>query len=94
MRGTQGLEHKHTMSLKNLNNPPLVALAGAGISIGLPMLNAALSSSASLTLLKSLNVAAFATNGKYYIMRVLSPHCYELVVLNICVPHALLCSFF
>ena len=62
------------MSLKNLNNPPLVALAGAGISIGLPMLDAALSSSASLTLLKSLNVAAFATNGKYYNMRVLY-HC-------------------
>lgn len=60
------------MSLKNLNNPPLVALAGAGISIGLPLLDAALSSSASLTLLKSLNVAAFATNGKYYSMRVLS----------------------
>ena len=84
------------MSLKNLNNPPLVALAGAGISLGLPMLNVALSSSASLTLLKSLNVAAFATNGKYYIMRVL----YYYTVMSwwyltyICVPHALLCSFF
>ena len=82
------------MSLKNLNNPPLVALAGAGISIGLPLLDAALSSSASLTLLKSLNVAAFATNGKYYIVCACY-HCYELVVLSIlCVPHALLCSFF
>ncbi|KAL3817240.1 hypothetical protein ACHAXA_009527 [Cyclostephanos tholiformis] len=50
------------MSLRNLNNPPLVALAGATLSIGLPMLDAALSSSASLILLKSLNVAAFATN--------------------------------
>jgi hypothetical protein len=50
------------MSLRNLNYPPLVALAGATLSIGLPMLDAALSSSASLTLLKSLNVAAFATN--------------------------------
>lgn len=50
------------MSLRNLNNPPLVALAGATLSIGLPMLDAALSSSASLTLLKSLNVAAFASN--------------------------------
>mmetsp|Transcript_11731 Transcript_11731/g.25319 ORF Transcript_11731/g.25319 Transcript_11731/m.25319 type:complete len:335 (+) Transcript_11731:138-1142(+) len=50
------------MSLKNLNSPPLVAIAGAGIAVGLPMLEAALSSSASLTLLKSLNAAAFATN--------------------------------
>lgn len=50
------------MSLRNLNSPPLVALAGATLSIGLPMLDALLSSSASLTLLKSLNVAAFATN--------------------------------
>jgi hypothetical protein len=50
------------MSLRNLNYPPLVALAGATLSIGLPMLDAALSSSAPLTLLKSLNVAAFATN--------------------------------
>ena len=50
------------MSLRNLNNPPLVALAGATLSIGLPMLDAALSSSASLSLLKSLNLFAFATN--------------------------------
>lgn len=45
-----------------MNSPPLVAMAGAGLAIGLPILEAALSSSASLTLLKSLNVAAFATN--------------------------------
>jgi len=45
-----------------LNSPPLVAMAGASVAVGLPMLEAALSSSASLTLLKSLNVAAFATN--------------------------------
>ena len=50
------------MSLRNLNNPPIVALAGATLSIGLPMLDAALSSSASLSLLKSLNLFAFATN--------------------------------
>lgn len=50
------------MSLRSLNSPPLVAMAGAGIAVGLPMLEAALSSSASLTLLKSLNAAAFATN--------------------------------
>eukprot|EP00584_Thalassiosira_punctigera_P005450 CAMPEP_0172543980 /NCGR_PEP_ID=MMETSP1067-20121228/14240_1 /TAXON_ID=265564 ORGANISM="Thalassiosira punctigera, Strain Tpunct2005C2" /NCGR_SAMPLE_ID=MMETSP1067 /ASSEMBLY_ACC=CAM_ASM_000444 /LENGTH=344 /DNA_ID=CAMNT_0013330473 /DNA_START=186 /DNA_END=1220 /DNA_ORIENTATION=+ len=50
------------MSLRNLNSPPLVAAAGAGIAVGLPMLDALLSSSASLTLLKSLNVAAFAAN--------------------------------
>mmetsp|Transcript_17667 Transcript_17667/g.38189 ORF Transcript_17667/g.38189 Transcript_17667/m.38189 type:complete len:331 (-) Transcript_17667:1279-2271(-) len=50
------------MSLRNLNSPPVVAIAGAAISIGLPMLEAALSSSASLSLLKSLNVVAFATN--------------------------------
>ena len=50
------------MSLRNLNSPPLVAMAGATLTVGLPMLEAALSSSSSLTLLKSLNAAAFATN--------------------------------
>ncbi|KAL7440947.1 hypothetical protein ACHAXH_005989 [Discostella pseudostelligera] len=50
------------MSLRTLNSPPLVAMAGATLSIGLPFLDAALSSSASLTLLKTLNAAAFATN--------------------------------
>ena len=51
------------MSLQNLNSPPLVAMAGASIAIGLPILGAAISSSAlSLPLLKALNVAAFATN--------------------------------
>jgi len=50
------------MSLRSLNSPPLVAIAGATLTIGLPMLDAALSSSASLALLKSLNVAVFATN--------------------------------
>ncbi|KAL7530594.1 hypothetical protein ACHAXR_003586 [Thalassiosira sp. AJA248-18] len=50
------------MSLRSFNSPPLVAMAGATLAIGLPMLDAVLSSSASLSLLKSLNVAAFATN--------------------------------
>ncbi|KAL7533267.1 hypothetical protein ACHAWF_004437 [Thalassiosira exigua] len=50
------------MSLRSLNSPPLVAAAGATLAVGLPMLEAALSSSSSLTLLKSLNAAAFATN--------------------------------
>lgn len=50
------------MSLRSFNSPPLVAMAGASIAVGLPILEAALSSSASLTLLKSLNAAAFATN--------------------------------
>jgi len=51
------------MSLQNLNSPPLVAMAGASIAIGLPILGAAISSSAlSLPLLKALNAAAFATN--------------------------------
>lgn len=50
------------MSLRTLNSPPIVAMAGATLAVGLPFLDAALSSSASLALLKSLNVAAFATN--------------------------------
>lgn len=49
------------MSLRSLNSPPLVAIAGATLSIGLPMLEA-VCASGYLTLLKTLNVAAFATN--------------------------------
>ena len=50
------------MSLRSMNSPPLVAMAGATLSIALPFLDATLSSSASLALLKALNVAAFTTN--------------------------------
>ena len=50
------------MSLRFLNSPPIVAAAGGALAMGLPMLDALISSSASLTLLKALNAAAFATN--------------------------------
>jgi len=45
-----------------LNSPPVVAIAGVATMAGLPFLDAALTSSASLSVLKTLNVAAFATN--------------------------------
>ncbi|KAL9191496.1 hypothetical protein ACHAXT_001202 [Thalassiosira profunda] len=48
--------------LRNLNSPPLVALAGGALAVGFPALQGALSAGASLALLKSLNLAAFAAN--------------------------------
>ena len=53
------------MSLRfvsSLNSPPFVAAAGVAVIAGLPFVEAAAASGASLALLKGLNLAAFAGN--------------------------------
>lgn len=53
------------MSLRfvsSLNSPPFVAAAGVAVLAGLPFVEAAAASGASLALLKGLNVAVFASN--------------------------------
>lgn len=52
------------MSLRSLNYPPLVAAAGLSTLAGIPLLEA-LASSASPVVLKGMNLAAFALNGKH-----------------------------
>lgn len=51
------------MSLRSLNYPPLVAAAGLSTLAGIPFLET-LTSSASLSVLKGMNLASFALNGK------------------------------
>ncbi|EED94615.1 predicted protein [Thalassiosira pseudonana CCMP1335] len=51
------------MSLSALNSPSLVAACGVATLAGLPLLDAAVSSGASLAILKGLNLAAFASNA-------------------------------
>ena len=72
------------MSLRSLNSPPLVAMAGISTLAGIPFLEA-VTLSASPMILKGLNLAAFACNGKgpfhteYYYLYLLNKDCeYQL----------------